>query len=86
MLASGAALVQDEMDVLRDESEAYARKLNAADVSVASNLCNGTIHDYGLLNVLTGVSHGHVSGRRRAQAPLELTAHASTHQHTAIMH
>jgi len=50
------ALVQTaENDVLRDEGEAYARKLDAAGVPVVSVRYNGMIHDYGLLNVLADV-------------------------------
>ncbi|GAA5443967.1 acetyl esterase [Microbulbifer sp. NBRC 101763] len=44
-----------EMDVLRDEGEAYARKLNEAGVTVTAVRYNGMIHDYGLLNVLSDI-------------------------------
>ncbi|KQV90596.1 alpha/beta hydrolase [Massilia sp. Root351] len=50
------ALIQTaEFDVLRDEGEAYGRKLDAAGVSVTTVRYNGMIHDFGLLNPLTGV-------------------------------
>ena len=47
------ALIQTaENDVLRDEGEAYGRKLDAAGVAVTSVRYGGMIHDFGLLNVL----------------------------------
>jgi len=50
------ALVQTaEFDVLRDEGEAYARKLQAAGVDVVAVRYAGTIHDFGLLNALSRV-------------------------------
>jgi len=39
-----------ENDVLRDEGEAYARKMDAAGVNVTLFRVDGAIHDYGLLN------------------------------------
>ncbi|CAM4040216.1 Acetyl esterase/lipase [Pedobacter westerhofensis] len=44
-----------ENDVLRDEGEAYARKLDAAGVKVTTVRYNGMIHDWGLLNPLATV-------------------------------
>jgi acetyl esterase/lipase len=64
------ALVQAaEMDVLRDEGEAYARALDRAGVDVTAIRYNGMIHDFGLLNPL-----GQIPGTRSAilQASREL--------------
>jgi len=44
-----------ELDVLRDEGEAFGRKLDAAGVDVTVTRYNGLIHDYGLLNGLSDV-------------------------------
>ncbi|WP_109480161.1 alpha/beta hydrolase [Paraburkholderia sp. C35] len=47
------ALIQvAQFDVLRDEGEAYGRKLDAAGNEVTTTRYNGTIHDFGLLNAL----------------------------------
>ncbi|MFM0245564.1 alpha/beta hydrolase [Paraburkholderia sediminicola] len=47
------ALIQvAQSDVLRDEGEAYGRKLDAAGDEVTTVRYNGTIHDFGLLNGL----------------------------------
>ena len=49
-----ALVIVDENDVLRDEGEAYARKLSGAGVRVTSVRYNGTIHDFVMLNALAG--------------------------------
>ena len=47
------ALIQvAENDILRDEGEAYGRKLDEAGVPVTNIRYNGMIHDFGLLNGL----------------------------------
>jgi len=54
------ALIQTaEMDVLRDEGEAYARKLDQAGVDIIATRYNGLIHDYGLLNAISHVPAVH---------------------------
>jgi acetyl esterase len=48
-----ALIVNGEHDVLRDEGEAYARKLTQAGVPVTHARYLGTIHDFTLLNPIT---------------------------------
>ena len=47
-----AFVVVDENDVLRDEGEAYARRLTEAGVRTTCVRYNGTIHDFMMLNPL----------------------------------
>jgi acetyl esterase len=47
-----ALVIVDENDVLRDEGEAYARRLSNAGVRVTSTRYNATIHDFVMLNAL----------------------------------
>ncbi len=49
-----ALLVTGESDVLRDEAENYAQKLDKAGVEVVAVRYNGMIHDFGMLN---GLAH-----------------------------
>ncbi len=50
------ALIQvAENDILRDEGEAYGRKLDQAGVTVTTIRYNGMIHDFGLLNALAAL-------------------------------
>lgn len=49
-----ATVIVAENDLLRDEGEAYGRKLIAAGVPVTSTRYNGTIHDFVMLNALAG--------------------------------
>ena len=48
-----ALIINGEHDVLRDEGEAFARKLSQAGVPVTQVRYGGTIHDFVLLNPIT---------------------------------
>jgi acetyl esterase len=45
-------IITAENDVLRDEGEAYGRRLIQAGVEVVTTRYNATIHDFVLLNAL----------------------------------
>ena len=47
-----ALVITGEADVLRDEGEAYARKLRSAGVDVTAVRYEGIIHDFVMLNAL----------------------------------
>ncbi|MGW4403224.1 alpha/beta hydrolase [Nonomuraea sp. NPDC004702] len=49
-----ALVITGEADVLRDEGEAYAAKLRAAEVPVTAVRYQGIIHDFVMLNALRG--------------------------------
>jgi acetyl esterase/lipase len=49
-----ALVIVDENDVLRDEGEAYARRLTQAGVTTTSVRYNGIIHDFMMLNPVRG--------------------------------
>jgi acetyl esterase/lipase len=49
-----AFVIVDENDVLRDEGEAYARRLTEAGVPTTSVRYNGILHDFMMLNPLRG--------------------------------
>jgi acetyl esterase len=48
-----ALIINGELDVLRDEGEAYAHKLMEAGVVVTAVRYHGTIHDFVMLNPIT---------------------------------
>jgi acetyl esterase len=48
-----ALLIVDEADVLRDEGEAYARRLRAAGVAITTVRYDGITHDFMMLNPLS---------------------------------
>jgi acetyl esterase len=49
-------IITADNDVLRDDGEAYGRKLIEAGVEVVTARYNGTIHDFVMLNALAGAA------------------------------
>ncbi len=60
-----ALVITGEADVLRDEGEAYSRKLRGAGVDVTATRYEGIIHDFVMLNALRGTN---AAGAAIAQA------------------
>ena len=60
-----ALIITGEADVLRDEGEAYGRKLRKAGVDVTATRYEGIIHDFVMLNALRGTN---AAGAAIAQA------------------
>ncbi|MCC6792115.1 MAG: alpha/beta hydrolase [Thermomicrobiales bacterium] len=63
-----ALVITDEVDVLRDEGEAYGRKLRAAGVDVTAVRYEGVIHDFMMLNALAETNATRTAVTQTAQA------------------
>ncbi len=63
-----ALVITAEHDPLRDEGEAYARKLTEAGVPVIAARYNGTIHDFVLLNAIRDLPETRAALRQASEA------------------
>lgn len=66
-----AMVITAENDVLRDEGEAYAKKLNAAGVRVTATRYIGTIHDFVMLNPIMDTPAPRAAIKQASDALLE---------------
>ena len=62
-----ALVIVDENDPLRDEGEAYARKLIQSGVDVTAVRVLATVHDFAMLNALAGTPAARVAIQLAAQ-------------------
>jgi acetyl esterase len=63
-----ALVITDEADVLRDEGEAYGRKLRQAGVDVTAVRYEGVFHDFMMLNALAETNAARAAIAQTAQA------------------
>jgi acetyl esterase len=63
-----ALVITDEADVLRDEGEAYGRKLRQAGVEVTAVRYAGVFHDFMMLNALSETNANRAATAQTAQA------------------
>jgi acetyl esterase len=63
-----ALVITDEADVLRDEGEAYGRKLRQASVDVTAMRYEGVFHDFMMLNDLAGTNANRDATAQTARA------------------
>ena len=63
-----ALVITDEADVLRDEGEAYGRKLRQAGVVVTAVRYEGVFHDFMMLNALAETNATRAATAQAAQA------------------
>jgi acetyl esterase len=63
-----ALVITDEADVLRDEGEAYGRKLRQAGVDVTTVRYTGVFHDFMMLNALAETNAARAAVAETAQA------------------